>query len=359
MSCRALTAGGAAFLTLVLSACVSTDTFQKDRTEMNERMTALQAEVVRNATLLEETRKEFRAFQAEAEAEKRKRDLEFISLHELFDLQEYGNIPAPVIGRYLDLITPPPNATAEQKRKFINEISSLRINGNSEKLRIRLINSLVNLGHEYFEDILAHAGNSQYFQEAAARLVRPSDKALLKKMLETNPARRYTVLNLYMNMADASDRADVLRLLPGIPGLASCVKRLGIEKEALPVIKKQLLENRNVTNESLNLVLDGLAPAERQAFMEKYWRFTSAGAGNHFDLWRNADTAFTLARKGFLPAFAFLVENRRIFANDTARMNALLLLTPLSDSAMLGKWYEENRGKLVFNSEKGYFEAGK
>ena len=106
-----LTAGGAAFLTLVLSACVSTDTFQKDRTEMNERMTALQAEVVRNATLLEETRKEFRAFQAEAEAEKRKRDLEFISLHELFDLQEYGNIPAPVIGRYLDLITPPPNAT--------------------------------------------------------------------------------------------------------------------------------------------------------------------------------------------------------------------------------------------------------
>ena len=74
---------------------------------------------------------------AEAEAEKRKRDLEFISLHELFDLQEYGNIPAPVIGRYLDLITPPPNATAEQKRKFINEISSLHINGNSEKLRIR------------------------------------------------------------------------------------------------------------------------------------------------------------------------------------------------------------------------------
>ena len=72
---RMLTAGGAAFLAAALSACVSADAFQKERTEMNGRMTALQAEVVRNATLLEETRKEFRAFQAGAEAEKRKRDL--------------------------------------------------------------------------------------------------------------------------------------------------------------------------------------------------------------------------------------------------------------------------------------------
>ena len=48
MLCRLLMPGAAAFLGVALSACVSTDVYQKERAEMNERVTALSAEVARN-----------------------------------------------------------------------------------------------------------------------------------------------------------------------------------------------------------------------------------------------------------------------------------------------------------------------
>lgn len=357
MLCRTLMPGvAAAFLGVALSACVSTDVYQKERAEMNERITALNAEVAKNATLLAETRKQFREFQECAVREKKKEDLESISLRELFDNMEYGNIPAHIVGRYLDLITPPENATREEKRKFIENISGMRINFNSERLRNRITNSLVALGHEYFEDLLVNAVNSQYLRDAAARLAKPSDKPLLKRLL-LNSGRRYAAVNIYISLIDENDKADVLKLLPDVPELFRCVTRLGIEKEAAPVLKKQLLQNRNSNYEALELVLSQLAPEERQDFMAKYWRFS--GSGENGDYWRNSEVAIRLARKGFVPAFGYLVENNRMFRNDPNRLNQVLALISVSGMDSLEKWYRENKNHIVFNSEKELYETKK
>ena len=357
MLCRPLMPGAAAaFLGIALSACVSTDVYQKERAEMNERVTALNAEVAKNATLLAETRKQLKEFQECAAKEKKKQDLEFVSLRELFGNMEYGNIPAHIVGRYLDLITPSANATPDQKRKFIEDISGMRGSFNSKKLRNRITNSLVALGHEYFEDLLANAANSQYLQDAAARLAKPSDKPLLKRLL-LNPGRRYAAVSIYISLIDESDKADVLKLLPDVPELSRCVTRLGIEKEAVPVLKKQLLQNRNSNYEILELVLNQLAPEERQDFMAKYWRFS--GSGENSDYWRNFEVAIRLARKGFVPAFGYFVENNRMFRNDPNRLSQILALTSVSGMDSLEKWYRENRDQIVFNSEKELFEVKK
>lgn len=357
MLCRLLMPGAAAaFLGVALSACVSTDVYQKERAEMNERVTALSAEVARNATLLAETRKQFKEFQECVAREKKKKDLESVSLRELFDNMEYGNIPAHIVGRYLDLITPPANAMPEQKRKFIENISGMRINCNSERLRNRITNSLVALGHEYFEDLLVNAASSQFLQDAAKRLVKPSDKPLLKRLM-LNPGRSYTAVNIYISLIDENDKADVLKLLPDVPELSRCVTRLGIEKEAVPILKKQLLQNRNSNYETLELVLNQLAPEERQDFMANYWRFS--GSGKNGDYWRNFEVAIRLARKGFVPAFGYLVENNRMFRNDPNRLNQVLALNSVSCIDSLEKWYRENKNQIVFNSEKELYEAKK
>ncbi len=359
MLCRLLMPGAAAFLGVALSACVSTDVYQKERAEMNERVTALSAEVARNATLLAETRKQFKEFQECAAREKKKEDLESVSLRELFDNMEYGNIPAHIVGRYLDLITPPANATPEQKRKFIENISGMRINFNSERLRNRITNSLVALGHEYFEDLLANAVNSQYLRDAAKRLAKPSDKPLLKRLLLSSGRQRYPALDIYVSLIDENDKADVLKLLPDVPELSRCVTRLGIEKEAVPVLKKQLLQNRNSNFEALEVVLNQLAPEERQDFMAKFWSLYGNIRSN---TWK-CNLAIMLARKGFVPAFCFLVEKSQDFRKNPNHWKyiweRLQNLTSFTDMDSLEKWYRENKNQIVFNSEKELYEAKK
>lgn len=356
MLCRTLMPGAAAFLGVALSACVSTDVYQKERAEMNERVTALSAEVARNATLLAETREQFRDFQECAAREKKKQELEFVSLRELFDSTEYGTIPPHIVGRYLDLITPPADATPEQKRKFIENIRGMSINLNSVRLRNRITNSLVALGHEYFEDLLVNAAGS-HFLNAAKRLAKPSDKPLLKRLMLNSDRQRYPALDIYVSLIDENDKADVLKLLPDVPELSRCVTRLGIEKEAVPILKKQLLQNRNSNYETLELVLNQLAPEERQDFMANYWRFS--GSGKNGDYWRNFEVAIRLARKGFVPAFGYLVENNRMFRNDPNRLNQVLALNSVSCIDSLEKWYRENKNQIVFNSEKELYEAKK
>ena len=358
MLCRTLMPGAAAFLGVALSACVSTDVYQKERAEMNERVTALSAEVARNATLLAETREQFRDFQECAAREKKKQELEFVSLRELFDSTEYGTIPPHIVGRYLDLITPPADATPEQKRKFIENISGMRINLNSVRLRNRITNSLVALGHEYFEDLLVNAAGS-HFLNAAKRLAKPSDKPLLKRLMLNSDRQRYPALDIYVSLIDENDKADVLKLLPDVPELSRCVTRLGIEKEAVPILKKQLLQKRNSNFEGLKVVLNQLAPEERQDFMAKFWSLY----GNIRSDAVESNLAIMLAQKGFVPAFCFLVENNQKFRRNPDHWKfiwgRLQNLTSFTDMDSLEKWYRENKNQIVFNSEKELYEAKK
>lgn len=358
MLCRTLMPGAAAFLGVALSACVSTDVYQKERAEMNERVTALSAEVARNATLLAETREQFRDFQECAAREKKKQELEFVSLRELFDSTEYGTIPPHIVGRYLDLITPPADATPEQKRKFIENIRGMSINLNSVRLRNRITNSLVALGHEYFEDLLVNAAGS-HFLNAAKRLAKPSDKPLLKRLMLNSDRQRYPALDIYVSLIDENDKADVLKLLPDVPELSRCVTRLGIEKEAVPILKKQLLQNRNSNIEALEVVLNQLAPEERQDFMAKFWSLCGNIRSN---TWK-CNLAIMLARKGFVPAFCFLVEKSQDFRKNPNHWKyiwgRLQNLTSFTDMDSLEKWYRENKNQIVFNSEKELYEAKK
>ena len=115
-----------------------------------------------------------------------------------------------------------------------------------------------------------------------------------------------------------------------------------------------MLQNRNSNYETLELVLNQLAPEERQDFMANYWRFS--GSGKNGDYWRNFEVAIRLARKGFVPAFGYLVENNR---NDPNRLNQVLALNSVSCIDSLEKWYRENKNQIVFNSEKELYEAKK
>ncbi len=331
-------------LALAMSACVSVSQYETDRRATDEKLAKLSADAAKNAA----------ALNALKEAQK-KESADMISLKELFENMEYGNLSPNLISRYVDSILPPENATPAQKREFIGNIAGLRVNFNSDKVRLKIVNALVGLGHEYLDDLLS-ASNSSFCSDAVQRLAKPSDKAKFKQMLQNPQRGRYAVVSLYANLADASDRKDVLALLPSVPELFRCVNRLGIEKEAAGILKQSMLSNPNLSHqyECMDIVLKNLDDADRRNFMDRFWKRKIKLDGN-FDSWRALETGLRFVKYGYLPALEYLVENSMMLQRN-GRLEALMILIPCDKPGDLKEWFAKNKANLVFNPETIQYE---
>ena len=351
--------GGILLAAALLPACVSS----KSGSAMERQIGELKAESARNAAHLAELQKQLTELKAK-NSQQEKLKTEYISIRKLFENMEYGNIPPEIVKQYLDLITPPANAPKEAKLKFIEEIARLRINFNSERIRSRILMTLVNhIGHEYFTDMVAAAAennNSYWLQEAARQLVKPSDKPFLKQNMVFNSSMGSICRDLFCRVADASDKEDVLRILSGNPTLWQCAARLGLQKEAASILKKQVLAghhargNMNMTN----FILEHLQGKEREDFMNRYWAY----ADNPRDPWIFIQTGLMLAKHGYVPAFISLGEKINdallaMYNQNTSR--ELLTMTPCRTLSELSKWAKQNKEKIVFNSESRSFELKK
>ena len=174
--------------------------------------------------------------------------------------------------------------------------------------------------------------------------------------------RNSQLANLYSEIADASDADYILGMLEREPGFINAVKRLRLEKQALPVLKKRVMEaadgNRsfNYENEWLRSAVDAMPPDEQEAFIGSYWtKFQRSRNRSNNDL-ELRERAQLLAGFGCVPAFRYAVEA----AMRQDRNNYLQRLLALSACPSMGEfvvWFRDNRDNLVFDSEEGICKA--
>lgn len=174
--------------------------------------------------------------------------------------------------------------------------------------------------------------------------------------------RNSQLANLYSEIADASDADYILGMLEREPGFINAVKRLRLEKQALPVLKKRVMEaadgNRsfNYENEWLRSAVDAMPPDEQEAFIGSYWTKFQRSRNRSNNDWELRERAQLLAGFGCVPAFRYAVEA----AMRQDRNNYLQRLLALSACPSMGEfvvWFRDNRDNLVFDSEEGICKA--
>ena len=337
---------------LISGGCASTESGRA----MERQIAELKAESARNTAELTEIRKQLAELKEQKDNREKRQQTEFVSLRELFENMEYGNIPAPLVQRYLDLITPPENASREARLKYIDNVAMLRINVHSERLRTRIINSLTALGHDFFEEMVRRAPNSAWIQEAVRQMVLPADKPFLKRMMNENSQTGYLCRNLFFQLADDSDKADILKLLKKNPdSVWQTAVRLGLEKETAAILKEQMLMGKHCNSSMLTFILKHLTDEERQKIMARIWE----NANHRNDM----NTIILLAKNGYAPAFAWLFVKlpEYILKNHHSQWLSveLLAMTPCRTFEEMADWCRKNRDSLVFDPKTRRYEVKK
>ncbi len=333
---------------------------ERQQAELAAKLTVSQAELqaakvelAKLSVRLEETEKKSVALKKEQAELREKIEQEYIPVIEVIENTEY-NIPPAILARYLKQVTPSANASPAEKRNFIHAVGRLNDNYNSNYLRQKIAASLIALGHDYFNDMLPYMDKS-VFQQAAAVLATPADKPAIKTLL-MNPNRnnRYGLVNIYASLVDESDKADVLKMLPQYQNLFSCITRLGIEKEAVPYIKKWI-EGGNTSIPYFELVLKNSSEKETKVFFGNFWlSYLTNTSRNHWG--NNMEILQYLAEKGFTPAFVRLVETAPVYGNDPYRIGRILALGPTGSIADLAEWVRKNKDSLVFDEGKKQYK---
>ncbi len=366
----------AAFVSLsVLTGCVSVSEYtsqaefyrkelsakEKQQAELAAKLTVSQAELqavkmelAKLSVRLEEAEKKSLALKKEQSELREKIEQEYIPVMEVIENTEY-NIPPAILARYIKQVTPSANASPAEKRNFIHAVGRLNDNINSNYMRQKIAASLIALGHDYFNDMLPYMDKS-VFQQAAAVLATPADKPAIKALL-MNPNRNgsYGLINIYVSMVDDSDKADILKMLPQNPNLFPCITKLGLEKEALPIVKQWILGKRNFSTQYFDIVLKNGSEKENEEFLIDFWRsFSKTPESSHFGY--NMEILQYLAQKGFTPAFVRLVETAPVYGNDPYRIGRILALGPTGSIADLMEWVRKNKDSLVFDKEKSQYK---
>lgn len=174
--------------------------------------------------------------------------------------------------------------------------------------------------------------------------------------------RNSQLANLYSEIADASDADYILGMLEREPGFINAVKRLRLEKQALPVLKKRVMEaadgNRsfNYENEWLRSAVDAMPPDEQEAFIGSYWTKFQRSRNRSNNDWELRERAQLLAGFGCVPAFRYAVEAamRQDRNNYLQRLLALSACPSMEEFVV---WFRDNRDNLVFDSEEGICKA--
>ena len=358
----------------LLTACISTNS----DSGMKQQIADLQAESARNTVLLtatqkkldaareqlDATQKQIASLRAEISRTKDQSNPEFISLQKLFETLEYGHIPPSIINRYLDLIAPPAKAPKETVKKYIMKIANLRVHTNSEMIRTRIIGSLTDLGHEYFQDMVFLSSNpmqtvnTQWIQAALKQMVQPSDKPFLKRNMDRNSPIGSVCRELFIQVADDSDRAEFLEMIAVYPNLWSYAGQLGLKKETALVLKKSLLSGQTHDIRAMKFMLEQLPEEERADFLSRYWKWT----GNSHNPWFFLQAGILMAQYGSVPVFLDLVGKIPEVLLGMQHQNTfreLIGLSPCRDFAELEKWCRENRDNIIFNPKTSQFELKK
>ncbi|OQA86538.1 MAG: hypothetical protein BWY31_01236 [Lentisphaerae bacterium ADurb.Bin242] len=318
---------------------------------------AANTEKIKLSARLEEAEKKSLVLTKEQAEFRAKVEQEYIPVAEIIENTEY-NLPAAVLNRYLKQITPSADASPAEKRKYIHALGQLHDSINPNFLRQKISASLIALGHDFFNDMLPYMDKS-FFQQAGAVLATPADKPALKALL-MNPNRsgRYGLINLYASLADESDKADVLKMLPQNPNLLPCVTKLGLEKEALPIVKQWVLEKGNHSTSYFAIILKNSSDTEAGEFLDTFWQaYLKNPEGSRFGY--NMELLLYLAQKGFIPAFVRLAETAPFFGNDPYRTGRILALGPAGSIGDLAEWVRKNKDSLVFDKEKTQYTVKK
>lgn len=282
-----------------------------------------------------------------------------IDIVELFsDHIQHSSFSKSLVSRYLKCIALPQNPTREQVIEYINSVYQLRnINTNSsDMIRANIILSIQNIGHDYLPDLMPFIDYS-YISDGVKTIIQPSDKQMLFKYATAkNSNSAYQAMNLYLDFVDESDKETIIKLLPENTNLVSVIRRLGLEKEAAPILKEKFLKRQNINNydTALEIVMNNIDEKERSDFIEKVWRNLRQQRRN--DFWGVQQYANIFASYGYLPAFEFMADNVGQFRHDQHRQNQLVMLTPVNSYDEFLTWYKANKGKLKFNESKGIFE---
>ena len=174
--------------------------------------------------------------------------------------------------------------------------------------------------------------------------------------------RNSQLANLYSEIADASDADYILGMLEREPGFINAVKRLRLEKQALPVLKKRVMEaadgNRsfNYENEWLRNAVDAMPPDEQEAFIGSYWTKSQRSRNRSNNDWELRERAQLLAGFGCVPAFRYAVE-AAMRQDRNNYLQRLLALSACPSREEFVVWFRDNRDNLVFDSEEGIYKA--
>ncbi len=283
-----------------------------------------------------------------------------IDLVELFDEHiQHSSFSKSLISRYLKCIALPPHPTREQVIEYINALYQLRnINTNSgDLIRANVILAVQNMGRDYLPDLMAFIDYS-YICDGVRAIIIPADKEMLLRYATTpNSNSAYQAMSLYLNFVDENDKETIIKMLPEHTNLVSVVKRLGLEKEAAPILKEKFLKRQSINNYdvALEIVMNNIDEKERTDFMEKIWRAMRQQQRN--DFWGVYQYANNFASYGYVPAFEFMADNIGQFRHDQQRQNQLVMLSPVGTFEEFLTWYKANKGKLKFNQSKGIYEA--
>lgn len=288
-----------------------------------------------------------------------KSDDDMISLNDLFEVYwdgNYNRLNPVLVNRYLEKVVLPENPSPKQVDAYLAKLYRLRRCNMDSSMNDQLSAKIIEVGAGNLEKLLPYL-DFNAFSQAFTALGGAADKALLKRVI-VQKQNNSQIANLFTGVADASDSDFILEMLPRVPALIDAVPRLGLQKKALPLLKKQLMDSErgrfNYSRRWLEVALGAMSPAEQAEFMEAYWgKFKRSMAGRGND-WEQREVAAQLAPLGCVAAFQFMVDAalRQDMNNYLSRAMAL---TPCSSLEEFATWYKTNRDSLAFDAGKGFY----
>ena len=201
-----------------------------------------------------------------------------VKIADLFELywdNNYNRLNPVLQRRYLDTFVLPYKPSPGDIDAYLTKLYTLRRINSDGDFQTLLAAKVAAVGRENLEKLLIYL-DFDPFSRAFIMLGGGERKELLRTALGRS-GRNSQLANLYSEIADASDADYILGMLEREPGFINAVKRLRLEKQALPVLKKRVMEaadgNRsfNYENEWLRSAVDAMPPDEQEAFIGSYW----------------------------------------------------------------------------------------
>ncbi|WP_288514350.1 hypothetical protein [uncultured Victivallis sp.] len=286
-----------------------------------------------------------------------------VKIADLFELywdNNYNRLNPVLQRRYLDTIVLPDKPSPGDIDAYLTKLYTLRRINSDGDFQTLLAAKVAAVGRENLEKLLIYL-DFDPFSRAFIMLGGGERKELLRTALGRS-GRNSQLANLYSEIADASDADYILGMLEREPGFINAVKRLRLEKQALPVLKKRVMEaadgNRsfNYENEWLRSAVDAMPPDEQEAFIGSYWTKFQRSRNRSNNDWELRERAQLLSGFGCVPAFRYAVEAamRQDRNNYLQRLLALSACPSMEEFVV---WFRDNRDNLVFDSEEGIYKA--